>query len=201
MAKDYAKYFSTTKPARNVWVDGLLVAVLGLLISGLLYAAYLHKHNSVAKQQFAEWTARIKIFFHPNKHVIDNQTADMQPVVHQNAEPPIRFDFYTALPNMQIQLNQLAPHPDTPRLVRETPKSVTEPRYFLELGTFKSQAAASQMRLSLLLAGVDAVVVKIPGKNRALYCLQQGSFTDKQQAHAALLELQKKGVIAIIKKA
>jgi cell division protein FtsN len=72
--------------------------------------------------------------------------------------------------------------------------------YYLELGTFSNPANASQLRISLLLAGVDAEVIKIRESNQDVYYVRYGSFPNMGQAKAKQERLMQKGVTSTIKK-
>jgi len=207
MAKDYAKYFSNKKPGRRGLVDVLLVFLLVLLVSGLIYAAYAHQHNAAATQQVGEWMTRVKVLFSHKKVNPENKTpiiAKQQVAEQHAAESAVRFDFYTALPAMQVTPSAAPASTATlpPPLPLSQNKESVQPagHYFLQLGVFKSQAAASQVRLSLLLAGIDAVIEKTTAGSKTVYRIQQGPFIKKKQAQTSQLELQKKGVLAVIRK-
>lgn len=197
MAKDYAKQFSNKKQGRNWFVDFLLVLALFLLVSGLIYAAYAHKNPSAVKFPINEWVVRIKSAFSHKKAIVPTQP----PAVKEEAssEPSVRFDFYTELPAMQVGAKS-----GSIRLREEAkvdfPPSPAE-HYFLELAVFKTESEASQARLSLLLAGIEADVVKAASKDQSIYRLQQGDYTDKKSAKTAQLALQQKGISAVIRKA
>jgi hypothetical protein len=190
MDKDYAKYFYSNKQNHSRFVDVFLVLLLVLIVSGLIYAAYVHDHTG-AKQRVSEWALRIKLLFGYHQQAIEKK---MQPVSAAK-EPDIRFDFYTKLPVMQV-----APAPKT--VIQAMPAAQTAERslYFLQLGVFKSQTAASQIRLSLLLSGIDADIVKVMLDNKMTYHIYHGRYADKKQAEMAQLKLKQKGIESIIRK-
>lgn len=196
MAKDYAKQFSNKKPGRNWFVDFLLVLALFLLISGLIFAAYAHKNPSSAKFAISEWVVRIKSAFSHKKAIVPNKVPAAAEEV--SSEPSVRFDFYTELPAMQVGAKS-----GSIRLREEAKADSPSPpaeHYFLELAVFKTESEASQARLSLLLAGIEADVVKATSKDKSIYRLQHGDYTDKKIAKTAQLELQQKGISAVIRK-
>jgi cell division protein FtsN len=182
MAKDYAKYFSTPKKqSRNRFVDVILIAVLFLLIFGLIYAGYAFQHT----QQVRKWSDNVKSLFSHKKPEATTKSTTAS-AEQASPESTVRFDFYTQLPAMKA----------IPTAAVETPVIPVAEHYSLELGVFKSQAEASEARVSLLFAGIEAEIVK----DKTGYRLQHGSYIDKKQARMAQVELQRKGVVSVIRK-
>ncbi len=94
----------------------------------------------------------------------------------------IQFDFYDELPALNVQ--SLA-------LKRES-KDVS--LYILRLASFMHEHEASQLRLSLLLAGIDADIVK----KGAMYIVQRGFYPTVAEAKMNQKALKKKGIDSVI---
>lgn len=80
------------------------------------------------------------------------------------------------------------------------PKANKEPQYVVQVGAYKSYATASEIRVSILLAGFDAVVVKTMMNGQVVYRIQQGPYSSQARAKMAQKKLQAKGFEGIIQK-
>lgn len=210
MAKDYAKYSNQPKHSlvTHGWRKRLLVVILLILLLGTIgsgFVVYKKYADKIPVQTVKHWVTHIKSVMIKNNatqpsihHANDIQTA--------NAEPEIKFNFYNELPNMQVSLpdkekkepiiNKKLEEPKT--IVTDAPKMTHG--YVVQLGAYESQGAASQVRVSLLLSGIEVDVVEDTTDNQPVYRIQQGPFASVSEANAALKKLKKKGVDGIVKK-
>lgn len=171
MAKDYAKYsIKKHKPNKENRQRILFFIILALTIITTTYSCiYIKKHHP-------RWVATIQNFYHPKPAIKSvNKLAEEQEDIH--------FDFYNDLPNMQLA----SPHGKV--IIQEKPEN-----YTIKIAEFQNQNEASQMRLSLLLDGIKAEIVKRGEK----YRIQQGNFTDLAQAKSSQKVLEKLGVKSVI---
>lgn len=72
--------------------------------------------------------------------------------------------------------------------------------YLLQIAAFKNKTAAGEMRVSLLLAGFEVLVIETMVANQPIYLLQQGPFSTLAQAKSIQEALKKKGIESVIKK-
>ena len=79
-------------------------------------------------------------------------------------------------------------------------KVVPNHRYILQLGAFSDSLSASKLRVSLMLAGVEAGVVKIRAGKKILYSVQHGPYVDMKVAEVTQRKLQQKGFESVVKK-
>lgn len=70
------------------------------------------------------------------------------------------------------------------------------PEFILQLGEFNEQTNASQLRLSLLLAGIETEIIKVPDHK---YRVQQGPYASERQAKSAQRQLGRKGFESTVK--
>ena len=68
------------------------------------------------------------------------------------------------------------------------------------MATFRNESNATQLRVSLLLAGVEVDIVKIKMSSHNIYRVQQGPYSNLQLAKARQQQLQKKGVEGVLEK-
>jgi len=195
MAKDYAndKLDHLKPPSRSVGRGRRFVFIgffLGCIILGSLYIA---KPNGRA-------------FFQQLKnalHVTSSPPKLLPPIIKaQENDEEIHFDFYTELPRLQMALSSPAGIKEQATWLKNTPSSSLPltSHYILQMGVFKNLAAADRMRLSLLLSGFDANIVKIKQGEQIIYQLQQGPYAELTQAKAIQDQLEAKGMNSIVKK-
>jgi cell division protein FtsN len=218
MRKDYAKknMFAQKRklrkepPRLSVLLTVFLVAFAVSVTGYWMYAHHGFRDGSIA------WIASAKSLF--VKHKADPVKVAKQQDSNQD-DNNIRFDFYTELPKMQVNTGTIVDKKPfvSPKLVEKLPrpaelaeidnsiqsiiatkKSQIKPsvQYTLQLGVFKDQLSASQLRLSLLLAGIDADVVKMQNNT---YRVQKGSYTTENQAKSMQRQINKKGFDSEIK--
>ena len=212
MAKDYAKYVSTAKravPRKRGLLDLLLVVILVLLIAALVYGAYIRRHPNVTRgvDQITD------LFRH--KKTVSPAVIPLPKKEPTEMATDVHFDFYNELPNQQIEparanknseqvaaddhiLSTLSNKMPIPTVA---PIQTAKENYFLQLGVFKNEKGATQLRLSLLLSGIDADVVKTVAGEQSVYRLLQGPYANAESAQTAQQKLQKKGVVSIVRKA
>ncbi len=218
MRKDYAKknMFAQKRKVRKQppRLSVLLtVFFVAFVVSASGYWVYAH-HGF--RDGVIAWVASAKSLL--IKHKTDPVKVAKQSDSNQD-DNNVRFDFYTELPKMQVNTTSVLDKKTfvSPKLVEKLPrpaeladidnsiqsvitakKSQAKPlmQYTLQLGIFKDQLSASQLRLSLLLAGIDADVVKMQNNT---YRVQKGSFTSENQAKAMQRQINKKGFDSEIK--
>ena len=210
MPRDYAKYKPQTQQQRVAqgWHKRLLlIVVLICITSVLVYGVYLYKQNGTGplQQKMSVWITKVRAYINHKK--TDTLPPANPSVQKAKQETEIRFNFYNELPNMQVTLpetEEAVPAPTTKAVAKETKKEGNRPeqanQYIVQLGIFKNEAAAGQMRVSLLLAGFEADTVTSPDENNTvLYRVQKGPYATLAQAKAVQKQLQKKGVAGLIK--
>lgn len=217
MRKDYAKknMFAQKRklrkepPRLSVLLTVFFVAFVVSVTGYWIYAHHGFRDGSIA------WIASAKSLF------IKHKTEPVKVTKQQDSNPNdnVRFDFYTELPKMQVNNSAVVDKKSSilPKLVENLPRPVelTEidnsiqsviaakkahakqlMQYTLQLGIFKDQLSASQLRLSLLLAGIDADVVKLQNNT---YRVQKGTYNSESQAKSIQRQINKKGFDSEIK--
>lgn len=201
MAKDYAKYASIKRAPENkkgghLFLAGILFLVIAVMSVFGFYAYRLHMEGSPISA--ATVLAKLKnVVSHKHKNEITVATASTQVV---KAEQEVHFDFYDELPNMQVKVapeDDAAKHSVVP--VKSAPTSTTQEAksgYIVRIRMLTSENEASEMRISLLLNGTDATIIK----GDKGYSLQQGPYTTLSQAKKAQKQLQTKGIDCSVEK-
>jgi len=220
MSKDYAnkKMFThrhrPQHERRFFPLIGAMFAVVCLL-GAIGYAFHVHR-PIFAKEHFAAWVSQAKVIMSRKDKTPIKTTP---PASAQHDE--IQFDFYTELPNMQVNfpasaqsklfsitaarkpVNKLAGQIDesiqsaiAQHKANSTKLTPQSPQFTVQIGEFKDPLNASQLRLSLLLAGIETEVVKIAAHT---YRVQKGPYTSERQARLFQRQLSKKGFESTIK--
>jgi cell division protein FtsN len=204
MAKDYAKrvFTTTRKPKKKRLRLELLVIPILFVMCIVGFIALKHKADWVVAEN--TWASRIKTML-AHKPKIAVKTAQSQKMKSDSpVEPDLHFDFYNDLPNMRVTLPEeseatsSAPIPKT----HSSEASVTKKNsaYLLQMGVFKDSVSASQLRLSLLISGIEAEIIQINTNEGEVYRVQQGPFINQADAKKLQRQLQDKGIVSVIKK-
>ncbi len=232
MARDYAnknRFTKRPKPKqyRLATFVGLIFASVCITSGILIYVFHMHQ-QAMSQGKFASWFEHAKsLVSHKQKTPV--KTASSKPVAPHEE---IQFDFYTELPNMQVNLpasaqsklvsmtehkatqkTEKSPVAQESNLAGQIDDSIktmmaqhalnkikkpTTPmtQYVLQVGVFKDQVSASQLRLSLLLSGIETQIVKT---GEHTYHIQRGPYSSERQAKSAQRLLSKKGFESSIK--
>src|SRR3990167_244735 len=128
-----------------------------------------------------------------------------------NAEP-IRFEFYTALPNIRMDISQEGVEAmpinkqaltksvvDAKELEQSVLAAIKQKQYIVLLKTFHSSTVAMRYHQLLMNANFKAKIIKISlSEKSTIYRVQLGPFSNQDQANEMLLRLQKAGYDGII---
>ncbi|RDI41679.1 SPOR domain-containing protein [Aquicella lusitana] len=216
MRRDAAKKNPRKEPPLKRWaVFASVFAILGCCVA---YFAYQHIRANAGFSEGAVYFSQIKNWFGERKSRLRQDIAKAKQLVKNRekpAEPTIHFEFYTALPNMQVTVSEPADkaekskneikmaskrHPaflNADELEREFAKEIRQTAYVIQVGVFKSAASAERYRQSLAVAGFSPSVVKLNEKET--YRVQLGPFSSKDQVSLAKQKLQKKGVTGLVR--
>jgi cell division protein FtsN len=219
MARDYAKYPAQIKKKspQKKWRKKLLWFVFIIFVLGAIFTwLWVYKNNAweSSRKQLAVWAADLQSHLRHKKTgavSLAKTTAAQQSA----AESEVRFNFYTELPNAQVTLpeskesSQIAQRNVPTSVKKAESSSLTKEaknsgenagQYILQLGVFKNKAAADQLRVSLLLAGLDATIVPYVEKNKTvLYRVQRGPYAALAQIKEEQKQLENKGITGLIK--
>jgi cell division septation protein DedD len=136
MAKDYAKFVppKSRSTKKNTWHAGhtfaFMFVLLGVLASSyVVYAVKAQTTGTNVERMSVVWS-KITTFVQHKKLALKTIPVT---VVANNAPPPVRFDFYNELPNMQMPVDDsqnVASAPPPPPLSpsKPMPVAVSEPQ-------------------------------------------------------------------------
>ncbi len=171
MDQDYAKRFTRKPPKKRAnFKKVMLIAVFLFVLVGIIGVAW-------------------KMHLWNKPHVSAFLSRHQEP--QKETAPDVRFSFYDELPTMHMSVSN--PVKETP----SPPLQPPSPGYFLQFGIFNEAAQAGQLRLSLLLSGIETKVVK----DEQNYRLLQGPYETIVEAKGFQQKWQKKGIETVIKKA
>lgn len=209
MSKDYANK-NKYRPRRNDRCDtkfiplaAAIFAVICFLSAMIFIIHAYHQSTFFSREHIASWFSHAKTMV-AKKNKTSTNVSETQKTAENN---DIRFDFYTELPNMQVNLPESAQMPE--QKIEQSIKTVMAPKkintvsakkqtiqFIVQVGEFKNQLDASQMRLSLLLAGIETEIIKTPEHR---YRVQQGPYPSARQAKLAQKQLSRKGFEGSVK--
>ena len=171
MARDYAKKGRTAparkrsasrnsgKPASSGaagWRWYFAGVLTGLFLSSLLYLGTLAPGGSSVDQ-------------------------DAQAAADQVEEPPPapRFDFYTLLPEQEIEVDV------EPPVTQAQPASSSREYYLLQAGSFRQREDADRRRAELLLLGLEPSIEETSGENGRWFRVYLGPFDSRSKMSRA----------------
>lgn len=231
--KDYAKRNRYKKKPASDKKRGqfeIMLAGFAIFIGAIGYWVHVHRMadaTEMAQQQGANttWAAQLKaIFTHKTPEIPAEKKLLASNNAHADANEGVKFDFYTQLPAMQVNVPPVSaakapPVVSSDKLTADIDRSIKEAHttksqidrhdgnpatskqpYVIQLGIFKDRMAAKELRVSLLLAGVDADVVKITVQNQDNYRVQAGPYVSTKAAKLAQQKISRKGIESIILK-
>ena len=107
----------------------------------------------------------------------DYTVADKTPAAPPALEVTVgpRFDFYTVLPNQELDLN-----PDIEPADLQS-GNASSAQYLLQVGSFRQQADADRRRGELALLGLEATVEPSNGDNGRWYRVYLGPFENRSE--------------------
>ena len=111
----------------------------------------------------------------------DKSIADTPPAAPPALEVTVgpRFDFYTVLPNQELDLN---PNIEPADMQSGNANSA---QYLLQVGSFRQQADADRRRGELALLGLEAAVEPGDGENGRWYRVYIGPFDSRSEMERA----------------
>lgn len=192
MAKDYAKRIVRQEEVKKPWGRWVIVLIAVVIVFSLSF--YITKEKLQGKEISTIFQQMTVIFKH--KKMFPPAAA-----IKESSEPDIHFDFYTELPHAQVMASpSIAQAPLNKPSVMPVQNNLPPPAYVLQVASFPDKISASEYRISLILAGFDADIVKINNANQVLFWVQQGPFATADKAKIAQQKLAKKGIKSNIQK-
>lgn len=96
------------------------------------------------------------------------------------APPKPRFDFYTMLPEQEIEVDQPATQPS-----RNAAPAEPDAYYLLQAGSFRQREDADRRRAELLLLGLEPTVEEAQGENGRWFRVYLGPFESRSKMSRA----------------
>ncbi len=220
MRKDYVKYIpAPEKPPRKKrhFLETWVILSVVIMVTLLVCLARLHRASPdfFSKPFHSPWVKEITSLFSSSPSV----KPIAKPLSPVNQPPDIHFEFYRELsndsvikfdntssplpllePRQRVSETRTQPMPLKPSHHAEKTSAAMSStiQYRLQFGRFQQEVSANALRISLLLAGIDAALIKQTMGNQVFYVLQQGEYTNLNDAKMAQHHFQKKGIVSEI---
>lgn len=234
MKKDLKRKSSKKNSSHSKWRwvligSASIICCMVILVADLyrehsLISTFIPSNVSLYVEQMKSWIAERRNHLHKNLEKV-KQVA----VRKGDPSPPIHFEFYTALPNMQVPIPESAKseesvvaaanqsHKITPpikkpsvnvanttifdadRLQRAFKEELNQNQYVIQLGIFKKASTAERFKLSLNQSGVSANLVHVTLAGDKAFCVQLGPYETKDQAKLMQHRLQQKKINGIVR--
>lgn len=143
MSRDY-KPRSRKENSGNPFLSGFLIGFLIGVILTVGLTMYIQGDTSPFRDNKNKATTIV-----PLTESADQDSADDTVASEQN-EPEDKFDFYTILPKTESTV--------TEEEIAQTDITTKTENYFLQVGSFKTEADADNLKASLALQGFEAIV-------------------------------------------
>lgn len=197
MTKDYAKrvYLANQKPKPSRLKKTWLIAALMLITLCIGYVFYV-KHKKPDALLLAKISAEAK--------AVQTEAKTLE-------QQAVHFEFYDQLPNMKVKIAEGEPPAEAPlppvkataaaaaAISPAEAAAAAKSAYIVELGLFPDSSSAGQLRLSLLLSGIETEVSKIKDNGKVIYRVMQGPFVSFSEAKSSQQKLRRKGFDSEIK--
>lgn len=221
---------SAKKITSSHWRRVMGVTLFVAFFSGLGFLFFQYKKNTLSSffssyfGQVENWIAARKNHLQKGLANDENKTKKKPVIAQKNPPPrPIHFEFYTALPNMQVDMPTPIVEMKKPEVVKtvaekkkQTSKNIAvvsaeelekelaehfkQANYIVQLGVFRTSAAAYKYHKAMTEAGFQASVVPLRSAQKETYRVQLGPFFNKLEAKGAQLKLKKQGMDGIVLK-
>ncbi|MDX1900982.1 MAG: SPOR domain-containing protein [Gammaproteobacteria bacterium] len=192
MAKDYGQHFRgevrRKKPGTPNSQGVFWAFIVALVVT--LGVMWLYKTHRLQKP-FA-WLSRAN---QKTAQPIQTAAGQQTPTQTKDDTAGIHFDFYDTLPSAKVtQPMQVEMAKSLPAVLAPLPTKPAQKGYFLVVGTFNNKAEAASKRLSLLLTGIDTLIVQTKVNNQNVWQIQKGPYSGEKSARSAMAQLKRKGV-------
>ncbi|WP_455380727.1 SPOR domain-containing protein [Acidihalobacter prosperus] len=174
---------SSRKASTPGWAWLSLGLAIGLFAGFLFYLSYrpATSHHNVLKQfEFA------------------SQQAKHQEGTHAQKRGKPKFDFYTLLPKLRVQVPKPSvqqatrSHGKKPAASHVSPQKVTSPgKYLLQVASFGTQGQANVLKAKLAFQGIVASVAPTKVKHYTWYRVQVGPFNNLHRLNQMIDKLAK----------
>lgn len=177
---------STPQFETPTWLVLLTGVVTGLFIALLIYLAYSGPlQNPTELIDLANQSVTTTV----------TETDSSQPSHKQASKNKPRFDFYTLLPELEVVVPQMPepkPRRSAERRNQEAPDRAT---YVLQTGSFRNPKDADQLRVSLILQGLDVKIQTVNlDSGETWHRVQVGPFNNEKKLHQAEGKLAAAGI-------
>lgn len=174
-----------------------LVVLISLFIYGLFYISH-HKPTLFAKATLTSPIVKVKLPL-AMKHVVTNESSQ------EDQPPPVQFDFYQMLPNMQLNVDaqdqaNKASSPSSAVVLNALPDSSKKNRsiYYLQLTSLTDENEAEQFQSDLNQQGFQTVIRSIDRDGTVFYRVQMGPYKDRNEATSTQATLEKQNISSVI---
>jgi len=127
----------------------------------------------------------------------------------KKAKPPEhQFDFYTVLPDREVEIIELDDEPET-KIIAPIKDSTTTQKasseqstalYQLQVGAFKELSKADAMKARLAFLGVESNIQVIRANDQKMYRVRVGPSTDSQKINQIRKQLKAKNINTFMQK-
>ena len=202
MPRDYAKSSKREKKPGQLpgWAWMLGGLAIGLFVAFLVYLSHQpHAHIAFKPSELLPTPKKQ----HDARDVRKDNVAKAPPGPSASSDHKPRFDFYTILPDMEVEVPEkdLDTPPAKPGQAPAKPALEPNANYILQVGAFRNRADAEALKAKLALtSGLQANVQSVNVGNDTWHRVRLGPYHNLEQLNAARAKLQKGNIPAIVLK-
>jgi len=189
--RDYKHSRTSQRKPLPAWLWLLTGLVLGLAVAFLVYLNAQKNAKNIQQHSETEISAKSA----------SNATGS-KPTQQSTTSAKQRFDFYTLLPELEVEVPQeaqapkqsLAPLQSSPDKNREatSPKAQhTTDSYFLQAGSFRKLQEADSLKAKLALIGIESTIESIEVNTNTWHRVRIGPYRNRSQINQIRAQLSK----------
>jgi len=207
MSRNFSKKGYAAKKPLISWRMGLLLGSLASVLGAVIFIVYLHMRHPQVEILVSAYFSRMKTWVSERKSHLNQGLVKVKRLAANKSDPApeIHFEFYTALPNMQVKLSDLNTAEQNANANNKVNPLVSRANKVVSTdksdSTTKDQQASDVAVSSAIVNANDLEKELSAQLTRKSYVIQLGIFNSRSAASRYRSSLVSAGFVASVVKA